>query len=77
MKALHVVHVKTFDDKPLAQVDLPGLGVELTPAAMRDLARALTAAADECEARPMGKYYRRTVRDYPIGPSDGIKASDA
>lgn len=66
MKTLHVVHVKTFDDKPLAQVDLPGLGVELTPTAMRDLARALEAAADECEARPMDKYYRRVARDYPV-----------
>ena len=55
-KELEVILRQTFERKPLATVrNLPGQDADLTPAELRVLAAALTAAADECERRPMDR----------------------
>ena len=50
---LAVVLTKTRDCRPLAVVDLPGDGAELTPCQLRELAAALLRVADEAEARKL------------------------
>lgn len=49
MAELRVRFSETATGAPLALVDFPGLGAELTPAKLRRLADALQLAADDCE----------------------------
>jgi hypothetical protein len=53
---LIVTLTHTYKQQPLAVIhNMPGMDAEMTPAQMRALASCLTKAAEECEARPMGK----------------------
>jgi hypothetical protein len=76
--ALKVIHTATRHGQPLAQIDgLPGGCAEMTPQQMRDLAAALTLAADDCHQLPIRKGQRRVVREYPLhaGPHPVVCAA--
>ena len=76
MKVLNVRHNRTADNLPLAIVDLPGPGAEMTPGQMRELARALLDAADECESRPTDRDYRSVSREYPLRTKKALHGND-
>ncbi|WP_319410130.1 hypothetical protein [uncultured Desulfosarcina sp.] len=76
MKVLNVRHARTAGNRPLAIVDLPGSGAEMTPAQMRELARALLDAADECASRPTGRDYRSVSREYPFRTEKALHGND-
>lgn len=50
-RLLNVRVTRTFDDQPLAVLDLPGDGAELRVHQLRDLAVALAQIADAIEGR--------------------------
>lgn len=57
----------THDGQPLAMVhNFPGEGAELRPAELRALAKALIAAADECEGRPVSRISKLNERAYSL-----------
>ena len=68
-KILMAKHTATYKGDPLVCFsNLPGPDAELTPEAIRDLAAALLAIADDCEAH--ARSIRRGVdvrREYPVG----------
>lgn len=76
-KRLQVKHTVTHMNTPLAVVEnLPGPGAELTPSALRRLANALLAAADECEV--LFDSSRRLIpvhRDYPLDAAEALSRS--
>jgi hypothetical protein len=76
MKVLKVVHARTADNQPLAIIDFPGPGAEMTPGKMRALARALLDAAFECESRPTGRDYRPVSREYPFRMEKALHGND-
>ncbi|WP_319405343.1 hypothetical protein [uncultured Desulfosarcina sp.] len=76
MKVLNVRHARTADNRPLAIVDLPGPGAEMTPVQMRGLARALLDAADECASRPTDRDYRPASREYPFRTEKALHGND-
>lgn len=65
LKTLKVRHTYTHEGKPLAVLDLPGQGAEMTPTQMRDLAMALQVAAGACEDidRAGWRYVLRQIRE--------------
>jgi hypothetical protein len=67
-KTLTVTLTRSYKNEPLATVhNLPGPGADLYPVQMRALAAALINAANECEARPMGKRsFVKTVKMYSM-----------
>lgn len=69
MKTLQVTLTETRFNNPLVVIDeMPGPHVEMTPAAVRAFARALLAAADDCEARDLTKKHFSCVkRTYSFG----------
>ena len=65
--SIEAIHTMTHDGKPLAIVyGLPGDEAGMNPRQMRDLARALQQAANDCECTPYFHNSRRTVRAYPL-----------
>ena len=59
---LNVRHSVAFDQRPLASIDgLPGQGADLRPEQMRALAKALLAAAEDCEKHARQKRPRNGV----------------
>lgn len=68
-KILMVKHTATRKGDPLVCFsNLPGPDAEMTPEALRHLACALQAVADDCEAH--ARSIRRGVcvrREYPVG----------
>jgi hypothetical protein len=67
--ALHAKLTRTYTGAPLAIVDgLPGgVGAELTPRQLRDLAAALVQIAADLEARPAARRHSMSERkDYPL-----------
>lgn len=66
---LAVVLTRTRDACPLAVLDLPGDGAELTPGQLRHLAAALLRVADDAEGRKLihrGKPLPDVRRVYPL-----------
>lgn len=63
-----VTFARTRNGDPLMVIeDCPGPGVELLPARARALARALMAAADDCEAAMREEHARRQQHTYTLG----------
>lgn len=66
--SLNVILTQTFDQQPLATIrNLPGQDADLRPSQLRNLAAALLAVADDCEALPMDPHhFMRVTRIYAL-----------
>ena len=66
--SLSVKLCKTWDGKPLACVDLTGVGAELRPEQLRQLSATLLQIAADSEALPLSpKTYREQRCEYALG----------
>jgi len=57
---------QTRNCKPLVSVDLPGVGIDMTPQQLRALADALVRIAADAERQPMDKRYTCKKRQYAL-----------
>ena len=65
---LTAILCKTRHGEPLATVDLPGAGADLTPTELRVLAAMLEQIAVDAEAQPLkARHYMPTKKLYPLG----------